>query len=204
MLQDVQQFQQFIVDDLLKSQRLLEGQLFATGTGSNQPLGVFGNTGTGTGTPYQLTGAATDGEVLLNSLFEVTATLKAAYQPGAAWIMARSTGLAIRKAQMQANLFVPVVTVDPDGTERILGKPVYYDVNAPALPTATSAGVVPILYGSFKDGNIIGVRGGAGINVKILDQPYAIQGQLAILAYRRVDSRIRRSEAIQAITISHS
>lgn len=204
LLQDVQMFQQFLVDDLLKGQRILEGQLLASGTGASQPLGVFGNTGNGTGAPYQLTGAASDGQTLLDALFDVTATLKAAYQPGAVWVMSRATGLAIRKAQMQANLFVPVVTVDPDGTERILGKPVFYDVNAPELPTATTAGVIPILFGDFKAGNMIGLRGGEGINVKILDQPLAMQGQLAILAYRRIDSRIRQAEAIQAITISHS
>ena len=204
LLQDVQMFQQFLVDDLLKGQRILEDQLLATGTGTNQPLGVFGHTGTGTGSPYQLTGAATDGATLLGALFDVTSTLKGAYQPNAVWIMSRATGLAIRRAQMQSNLFVPVATVDADGTERILGKPVFYDVNAPALPTATSAGVVPILYGSFKDGYIVGVRGGAGINVKILDQPWAAQGQLGILAYRRLDAKVRLAEAIQAITISHS
>jgi HK97 family phage major capsid protein len=204
LLQDVEMFQQFLVDDLLRGQRLLEDSLLATGTGVNQALGVFGNTGTGTGSAYALTGAATDGQQLLNALFDVTATLKADYQANASWIMSRATGLAIRRAQMQANLFVPVTTVDADGTERILGKPVFYDVNAPALPTATSAGVVPILFGDFKAGYIVGVRGGSGINVKILDQPYAMQGQLAILAYRRLDGRVRRSEAIQAIKVSHS
>ncbi len=204
LLQDVEMFQSFIVDDLLKGQRILEDSLLATGTGVNQAQGVFGNTGTGTGTPYQLTGAATDGTLLLDSLFDVTATLKPAYQANAAWVMSRATGLAIRRAQMQSNLFVPVFTVDSDGTERILGKPVMYDVNAPALPTATSAGVTPILYGDFKQGYIIGVRGGDGINVKLLDQPWASQGQMGILAYRRIDAKVRRAEAIQAITISHS
>ena len=205
LLQDVEMFQQFIVDDLLKGQRILEGQLLATGTGTGQAQGVFGNTGNGTGTAYQLTGtAATDAVTLINSLYDVVSTLKAAYQPNASWIMARSTALAIRKAQTQTNLFVPVVTVDPDGTTRILGRPVYFDVNAPALPTATSAGVLPILYGDFKAGNIIGVRGGAGINVKILDQPWAAQGQLGILAYRRLDSRVRLAEAIQSVKVSHS
>jgi len=204
LLQDVQAFQQFIVDDLLKGQRVLEGQLLASGSGTNQPLGAFGNTGTGTGTPYALTGASTDSTTLLESLFDVTAQLKGMYQAGASFIMSRATGLAIRRAQMQTNLFVPVATVDPDGTERILGKPVFYDANAPALPTATTAGVIPILYGDFKAGYIVGVRGGAGINVKILDQPWASQGQLGILAYRRLDGRVRRSEAIQAIAFSHS
>jgi HK97 family phage major capsid protein len=86
----------------------------------------------------------------------------------------------------------------------MLGRPVFFDVNAPALPSATNAGVVPILYGDFKAGYIVGVRGGAGINVKVLDQPWAADGQLGILAYRRLDARVRRSEAIQAVTISHS
>ncbi len=204
LLQDVQAWQQFVVDDLLKGQRILEDSLLATGSGTNQPLGIFGNTGTGTGSPYELVGTSADGALLLNSLFDVTSTLKAAYQPNASWIMSRSTGLAIRRAQMQANLFAPVATVDADGTERILGRPVFYDQNAPALPTATSAGVPSILFGDLKQGYIIGVRGGAGINVKILDQPQAAQGLLGILAYRRLDARVRRSEAIQSITVSHS
>jgi len=204
LLQDVKLFQSFIVDDLIKGQRILEGSLLATGTGTGEPLGVFGNTGTGTGSAYELTGASTDGSLLLNALFDVSATLKGTYQANAVWIMSRATGLAIKRAQMQSNLFIPIATIDPDGTERILGKPVFYDVNAPSLPSATSAGVVPILYGDFKAGYVIGVRGGAGINVKVLDQPWAAQGQLGILAYRRLDGRVRRSEAIQQILVSHS
>jgi HK97 family phage major capsid protein len=57
------------------------------------------------------------------------------------------------------------------------------------------------LFGDFKDGFVIGDRGGSGINVKILDQPKALEGLLVLLAYRRTDSRVRRSEAIQAITL---
>jgi HK97 family phage major capsid protein len=204
LMQDVQAFQQFVVEDLLKGQRILEDQLLATGTGTNQAEGVFGNTGTGTGVAYNLAGTGADSTTLLNSLFDVTSTLKGAYQANASWIMSRATALTIRRAQMQTNLFAPVATTDPDGTERILGRPVYFDVNSPALPTATTAGVVPILFGDFKQGYIIGVRGGAGINVKILDQPQATAGLLGILAYRRLDGRIRRSEAIQAITVSHT
>jgi HK97 family phage major capsid protein len=204
LLQDVQQFNTFVVDDLLKGQRILEGQLLASGTGSGQPQGVFGNTGTGTGSAYALTGASSDATVLLDSLFDVTATLKGTYQANASWVMSRATGLSIRRAQMQTNLFVPVSTVDADGTERILGRPVYFDVNSPTLPTSTTTGVTPILFGDFKAGNLIGVRGGGGINVKILDQPWASQAQLGVLAYRRIDSRVRLTEAIQAVKFSHS
>jgi HK97 family phage major capsid protein len=204
LLQDAEMFQSFVVNDLLIGQRLTEGALLATGTGSGQPQGVLGNTGNGTNEAYELLGTSADGMTLINALYDVVATLKGVYQPGAAWFMSRATALAIRKAQAQANLYVPIVTTDPNGDMRILDKPVLFDSNMPSLPTATSAGVLPILYGDMKAGNMIGVRGGAGINVKILDQPLAMQGQLAILAYRRIDSRIRRSEAVQSIKVSHS
>ncbi len=206
LLQDVQIFSQFLVDDLLRSQRIEEGLLYASGTGAanKQPTGVFGATGVGTGSAYALAGTSADAATLLDSLFDVVGTLKAAYAPGASWIMSRATCLAIRRAQLTANLFAPVVTVDANGTTRILGWPVYFEQNAPALPTATTAGVPSILFGDFKQGVVIGLRGGQGINVKVLDQPLAMQGQLAILAYRRVDSQIRRSEAIQQILYSHA
>jgi HK97 family phage major capsid protein len=203
LLQDVQMFQQFVVEDLLIGQRLTEGALLASGTGSGQPQGIIGNTCNGTGLAYELLGTTADGLTLINALYDVVATLKGVYQPNAAWFMSRATALAIRKAQAQANLYVPIVTTDANGDMRILDKPVLFDSNMPSLPTATTAGVLPILYGDMKAANMIGVRGGAGINVKILDQPLAMQGQLAILAYRRIDSRIRRSEAVQSVKISH-
>jgi len=66
---------------------------------------------------------------------------------------------------------------------------------------AVAAAATPLLFGNFKLGYVIGDRGGSGINVKVLDQPLAVQGQIILLAYRRTDGRVRRSEAIQAITL---
>jgi HK97 family phage major capsid protein len=143
------------------------------------------------------------GDYLLQSTIDVIGTLKASYFPNAGFLMARSTAAAIRKAQMQSNLYAPVFTRE-GGRDFLNGFPVTYSQNMPALPTATTAGVVPILFGSFADGYIIGDRGGSGTFVKILDQPLATAGQTILLGYKRVDGRVRRSEAIQAITVAHS
>ena len=91
-----------------------------------------------------------------------------------------------------------------NGRDFLHGFPVTYSAAMPSLPTATTSGVTPILFGSFLDGYVIGDRGGSGIFVKILDQPLALSGQTALLAYRRVDGRVRRSEAVQGISISHA
>ena len=59
-----------------------------------------------------------------------------------------------------------------------------------------------MVFGDFKRGYVIGERGGSGVNVKILDQPKALEGLLTILGYQRVDGKIRRSEALQPITLA--
>jgi len=200
LLQDVDLFQEFGVRDLINAVSIAEDGFFVTGTGTGQPQGLVGNTGTGTGAAYL---QESTGAYLLNATDDIMGTLKGDYFPNAAWLMSRATAVAIRKAQRQANLFAPRWTRE-NGRDYLNGFPVSYSAAMPSIPTATSAGVVPILFGSFQDGYVIGDRGGSGTFVKILDQPLATSGQTILLGYKRVDGRVRRSEAIQAITVSHS
>jgi HK97 family phage major capsid protein len=193
LAQDVPSFNQFAVSDLLLSQSLFEEAWYVSGTGTEQPQGLIGNTGAG------VTAAVADslGNLLsIDATFDVLGTLKGAYHEGASFLMQRSTGVLLRKAQKQANLFEPVFTRS-NGQDFLHGYPVTYSTAMPAV----AAGATPVLFGNFKLGYVIGDRGGSGINVKILDQPAALQGQIILLAYRRTDGRVRRSEAIQAITL---
>lgn len=200
LLQDVSLFQEFGVRDLLNAVAIAEDGYFVTGTGTAQPQGLIGNTGTGTAAPYLY---ESTGAYLLNATDDILGTLKGSYFPNAAWLMSRATAVAIRKAQRQANLFAASWTRE-GGRDFLHGFPVSYSAAVPAIPTATSAGVVPIIFGSFQDGYVIGQRGGGGTYVKLLDQPLATAGQTIILGYQRVDGRVRRSEALQSITISHT
>ena len=205
LLQDVVAFQSFMTDDILLSIATLKENYYVNGTGTNQPQGLIGNTGTGTGAAYAVTGTpATDSAALLLATFDVLGTISPVYDAGASWLMQRATSVAIRKAQMQTNLFAPVYFTDGAGKDYLHGRPVTFSGAMPLLPTATTTGVSPILFGDFKRGYLIGHRGGSGVNVKILDQIQALNGQLVILGYQRVDARVRRSEAIQQISFSHS
>ncbi len=194
ILQDVPSFQQFAVTDLTLALQMYEANLYVNGTGTGQAQGLIGNTGTGvTGV---LVGSDNYASELLASTFDVLGKLNGAYHPGAGWLMSRATGAVIRKAQMAANLFAPVWTRE-NGQDYLHGYPVTFDSSMPVIAAAAT----PVLFGNFKLGYIIGDRGGSGINVKILDQPKATEGQVILLAYRRTDGRVRRSEAIQAITL---
>jgi HK97 family phage major capsid protein len=134
---------------------------------------------------------------ILDATFDVQGVLNAIYHPNASFFMSRATSIVIRKAQRAANLFEPVF-VRVGGVDYLHGYPVTYST---AMPAAVAGGNTPILFGDFAQGYVIGDRGGSGISIKVLDQPLAQQGAIVLLAYRRTDGRVRRSEAIQAITL---
>ena len=195
LAQDVPTFQQFAVSDMLLAATLYEENLFINGTGTGQAQGLKGNTAAG------VTGVATgsDGYAseLLTASYTVQGLLKGSYFPNASWLMNRSTGVLLRKSQMQANLFVPVWTRE-NGRDLFHGFPVVYSTSMDAVGAAKT----PVIFGDFQQGYVIGDRGGSGLVVKILDQPRATEGLIVLLAYRRMDARVRRSEALQAISLT--
>jgi HK97 family phage major capsid protein len=195
LAQDVPAFQAFCVDDLVLSQQMFEENLYVNGTGSGQAQGLIGNVGAGVWEEPDTNGNL----VTVNGTLDILSKLNAVYHPGASFLMSRATSIILRKAQAEANLFIPIWT--RVGTQDYLhGYPVEYSAY---MPTA-ARGAAPLLFGDFKRGYVIGDRGGSGINVKVLDQPLATQGILVLLAYRRTDGRVRRSEAIQQYNISAS
>lgn len=200
LLQDVKVFQSFMTDDILLSLAILKEGWYWAGTGTNQAQGLKGNIGTGVSANNVITAGSGDnyGSALIDSTFDVLGALNAVYHPRAAWLMSRATSVFIRKAQKQANLFEPVF-VRSAGVDYLHGYEVTYSTSVDSVSTV---GNVPVVFGDFKAGYLIGIRGGAGINVKILDQPKALEGLLTVLGYQRIDGRVRRSEALQPITIA--
>jgi len=71
--------------------------------------------------------------------------------------MSRATAVAIRKAQRQANLFAPVFTRE-NGRDLLHGFRLVLVQHA-STSHRNHAGVVPMLFGSFQDGYVIGDRG---------------------------------------------
>src|SRR5579862_5597874 len=132
LLQDVPTFQQFAITDLILAIQMLKESYFCTGTGTGQAQGLVGNTGAGvTGV---LVGTDNYANELLQATFDVLGKLNGVYHPRASWLMARSTGVVIRKAQMMANLFAPVWTRE-NGRDYLHGYPVCFSSAMPAIAT---------------------------------------------------------------------
>jgi HK97 family phage major capsid protein len=195
LCQDVPAFQAFAVSDMLNGQLQYEEGLFVSGSGNGQAQGMIGNVGAGITDEPDANGNL----VSIDGTLDLIGSLNALYHANASFLMSRPTSIIIRKAQRQANLFEPVWTRS-NGQDYLHGYPVGYSASMPVA----ARGTCPVLFGDFKQGYVIGDRGGSGISVKILDQPLALQGQIMLLAYRRMDARVRRSEAIQSYNVAAS
>jgi HK97 family phage major capsid protein len=197
LAQDAPYFQAFVLDDMVTALLEYEGPLFISGSGIGQPQGLIGNVGTGITAEPDSTGNL----VSIATTLSVLGTLKATYHKNASWLMQRATSLIIRAAQVGSNLFEPVFRRE-NGIDLLHGYPVEYEA---AMPAA-ARGATPVLFGDFRKGFLIADRGGSDLILKVIEQDATLaqQGILTLLGYRRTDSRVMRSEAIQGITIAAS
>jgi HK97 family phage major capsid protein len=141
---------------------LLEGNAFLTGSGVGRPKGIMTVAGitqrgavVGTADHVQLVPTGDNTGIIPS--FDVLKTMKAAladqYQPGASWIMNRSTFLqldlltdAVGSYMLQDNVTQATANyTDAPGEAMLLGKPVHFMYN---MPTTTDTNI-PIAYGDF-------------------------------------------------------
>ena len=195
--QDAPYFQTFVLNDMETALLEYEEPLFISGTGNGEPQGLLENIGAGITSEPDGNGNL----VSIAATLSVLDTLKATYHKNASWVMQRSTSLIIRAAQVGTDLYEPVFRRE-NGVDLLHGYPCEYSTG---MPTA-ARGATPVLFGDFKRGFLIGDRGGPAMIMKVIDQDMALasQGMIALLGYRRSDSRVMCAEAIQCITIAAS
>lgn len=184
--QDANLLQALATPDLINAVQVYEEGKFCTGAGTTEPEGVC------TAADFGVAHSVVD----LDKLLDLIGTLNAEYHDGASFLMHRTTSILVRKAQLEANLFDPVWS--RVGTQDYLyGYPVSYSSSMPQVGQGNKI----MVFGDFKRGFLIGDRGGSGISVKFLDQTKALLGLIQVMAYRRTDSLVRRSEALKTFVI---
>jgi HK97 family phage major capsid protein len=96
--------------------------------------------------------AATTGAIGYNDIAAIYAKLDPAYEANASWVFNSSTRGALIGVTdaLGRPLYVPAPTANAFDT--LLGRPVKLVQAMPSLPTATTTGVYPLLYGDFNEG----------------------------------------------------
>jgi HK97 family phage major capsid protein len=172
-----------------------ENTAFITGNGVNKPRGILTYAQQSTPGTYERdrirqinTGAAAT--VTADGFITQQNALKEAYQPRALWMMKRSTfGAALKLKGSDNYFFSPVLLRDGQASMQLLGKPVVFADDVPAV----GAGNLSVVYGDFSVGYTIYDR----IGLQIIRDPFTMsdQGRVKFTTYKRVGGDVTSFEA---------
>ncbi|MCH5279544.1 MAG: phage major capsid protein [Christensenellaceae bacterium] len=141
--------------------------------------------------------AATATAVTTDELIDLQDSVPDVYQANAIWIMNGKTRTALRKLKDNEGKYL----LNPDLTAKwgykLLGKDVYVSDSMPTM----AAGKLAIYYGDMSG---LASKISEEIEVKVLNELYAKQHAVGILAFAEVDAKIENAQKIAALAMKAS
>lgn len=172
-----------------------ENTAFVTGNGVSKPRGfltypAWAAAGTYERGKIEQVNSGSAATVTADGFINLQAALKEAYQPGAVWGMKRATfGVALTLKGADNYYFSPVLLRDGQLSMQLLGKPVIFMDDMPAL----GAGNLSVVYGDFSRAYTI--IDGPGLTV--LRDPYSAKGFITYYTTKRVGGDVSSFDAIK-------
>ena len=167
---------------------------FVNGTGVGQPRGFLTYPAQAVSGTYER-GAinqinmGTADALNADGLIDVQNALKEAYQPGAVWGMKRTTfGAALQLKGSDNYFFSPVLLRDGQASMQLLGKPVVFMDDMPAVAAAALA----VVYADFSQAYTIVDR----VGLQVLRDPYSNKGFVTYYTTQRVGGDVTSFDAI--------
>ncbi|MDQ0349743.1 phage major capsid protein [Ancylobacter vacuolatus] len=194
--------EQWLADEVSTTFAEMEGASFITGNGVKKPRGLlsydmvanasyaWGKLG------FIVSGAAAAfaTSAPADALIEVFHALKAGYRNNANWLMSDVTVGSLRKMKDGQGNYLWAPPTTPEAPSTILGKPVITDDNMPSV----AANAFPIAFGDFQRGYLVIDRAG----IRVLRNPYKVNGKVAFYTTKRVGGGVQNFEAIKLLKIS--
>lgn len=182
----------------------MEGAGFISGNGVKKPRGLlsydkvanasyaWGKTGyiaSGHASAFATSAPA-------DALVDLFHALKAGYRNNASWLMSDVTVGALRKMKDGQGNYLWAPPTTPEAPSTILGKRVITDDNMPSV----AADTFPIAFGDFQRGYLVIDR----VGIRVLRNPYKVNGKVAFYTTKRVGGGIQNFEAIKLLKIATS
>lgn len=179
-----------------------EGAAFVSGNGVKKPRGILSyDTVANASHTWGKLGYVVSGKAAAfadtapaDALFDLYYALKAGYRSNASWLTSDATMSAVRKLKDGQGNYLWKEPSGPAEVPTILGKPVVTDDNMPAV----GANAFPIAFGDFRRGYLILDR----VGIRVLRNPYKVNGKVAFYTTKRVGGGVQNFEAIKLLKIS--
>ncbi len=141
----------------------------------------------------QTVDAAAAAAITMDEIISLKDALKTPFQNGAIWVMHPETLDMVRHLKDGENRYFVLDDVTTDFGVRLLGKPVYTSDQMPKAATGNNS----IYYGDFRQalaGKVV------EDSVQVLNEKYAIQHALGVVAWMELDCKIQNQQAVAALT----
>jgi len=167
---------------------------FVLGDGVNKPRGFLTYAAQATSGTYERNkinqvAMGTADALNADGLIAVQNALKEAYQPGAVWGMKRTTfGAALQLKGADNYFFSPVLLANGQATMQLLGKPVVFMDDMPAV----AANALSVVYADFSQAYTILDR----VGLQVLRDPFTNKGFVTYYTTQRVGGDVTSFDAI--------
>lgn len=192
--------EKWLVDKIAENFANLEDDAFINGDGKNKPHGFLKCKTSRESKPdnlqYFLSGAKgkfADSETALNTLIEMTCSLKPHHVKNATWVMSRSALAEIRKIKNHDGVSIWQMSMAEATPATLLGYPVVIDDHMPALNSGT--GSFSVAFGDFSSGYQIVERQG----LSVLRDPYTSKPFVEFFVSKRVGGDVVDFDAIKLL-----
>lgn len=165
------------------------GDTFLTGSGSNQPLGLFTASNDGISTGRDISTSNSSSNISFDNCIYVEAFLKPQYRKKAQWLMHRFVERNYRLLKDGEGQYIWQQSVVAGGPNTILGYPINLDEGCPS--TFGGSGYMSIL-GDFRSYWIVDAY---DMELQRLDELYAATNQVGFIYRGKVDAMPIKEEA---------
>lgn len=175
---------------------ITEEKALLTGSGANQPLGLFTAHASGVPTSRDVVGSNTATAIVADTLFDVKYAVKEQYQASGAWLFHRDAIKSIMKLKDLENQYLWQPGLQVGQPDVLLGRPVYQSEYVPN--TFTSGKYV----GMFGDYSKVWIVDALDMTVQKLVELYAETNQTGYVARMEMDAMPVLAEAFARVKLA--
>lgn len=191
------------VDEIVRSELArdageLQEAAFLTGSGSQQPLGIFTASNDGIPTSRDVSTGNTSTAIQIDGLIEALGSLKDSYARSATWLFHRNAMTQIRKLKTGDGHYQGWVPSPIAGQpDTLLGRPV---VTSEFVPATFTSGLYVGIVGDFQRGYWI--VDSLEQEIQVLNELLARNNQVSYLTRMKVDGAPVRAEAFARVKLA--
>lgn len=175
---------------------ITQEKAFLTGSGANQPLGVFTAHSSGVSTSRDISTGNTTTAIGADGLIEAKFALKGQYWPRARWIFHRDAVKAVRKLKDSQNQYLWQPGLASGEPDRILDVPY---LMSEYVPSTFTSGLYVGIIGDFSQYYI---ADSLDLSLQRLEELYAEQNQIGFIGRLETDGMPVMEEAFARVTLA--